>query len=147
MANFNFNKTILGGKLTADAELKTTNSGTSVTQFTIAVNRRGKEGEQSADFITCVAWKGTAEFITRYFRKGSSICVVGRIQTRSWKDQDGNNRYATEVVVDEAMFVDSKGEVQPTFGQASVPQSVPQASPAYNPNSLEEFADDEELPF
>lgn len=147
MANLNLNKVILGGKLTADAELKSTNSGTSVTQFTIAVNRRGKDGEQSADFITCVAWKGTAEFITRYFRKGSSICVVGRIQTRSWKDQDGNNRYATEVVVDEAMFVDSKGES--TFGQAtpSMPQSVPQASPAYNSSNLEELADDEELPF
>jgi single-strand DNA-binding protein len=147
MANFNFNKTILGGKLTADAELKTTQSGTSVTQFTIAVNRRGKDGEQSADFITCVAWRGTAEFITRYFRKGSSICVVGRIQTRSWKDQNGNNRYATEVVVDEAMFVDSKGDA--TIGQAtqSMPQSVPQAVPAYNSSSLEELDDDEELPF
>ena len=110
MANFNFNKVILGGNLTADPELKTTSNGTSVTQFCIAVNRRGKEGGQQADFINCVAWKGTAEFITKYFRKASTICVTGRIQTRTWKDQSGNNRYATEVMVEEATFVDSKNE-------------------------------------
>ena len=138
MANLNLNKTILGGKLTADPELKTTPNGTSVTQFTVAVNRRSKDGEQKADFINCVAWKNTAEFITRYFRKGSSICIAGRIQTRSWQDQNGNNRYATEVVVEEASFVDSKSEAQPTYGQQNAPQSAPQ---------FEELADDDELPF
>ena len=85
MANFNFNKVILGGRLTADPELKTTPSGVSVTSFTVAVNRRfsGKNGEETqADFINVTAWRQNAEFITRYFHKASSICVVGTIQTR-----------------------------------------------------------------
>ena len=112
MANFNLNKTILGGRLTADPELKTTPTGVSVTSFTVAVNRRGKgkDGETKADFINVTAWRGLAEFITRHFRKGSSICVVGEIQTRSWTDPQGQKHYATEVVADEAYFVDSKGE-------------------------------------
>ena len=111
MANFNFNRVILGGRLTADPELKTTGTGVSVTSFTIAVNRRfsGKNSEEAqADFINCTAWRQQAELITRYFRKGSSICVVGSIQTRSWTDNNGAKRYATEVVVDEVNFVDSK---------------------------------------
>ena len=85
MANFNFNKVILGGRLTADPELKTTPSGVSVTSFTVAVNRRyqAKEsGESQADFINVTAWRQTAEFVTRFFRKASSICIVGSIQTR-----------------------------------------------------------------
>ena len=112
MANFNINKVILGGRLTADTELKTTPSGVSVCTFGLAVNRKySKEGEQTTDFINCVAWRTTAEFISRYFKKGSSLCVVGNIQTRNWEDpQTKQKRYATEVIVDEAMFVDSKGE-------------------------------------
>lgn len=110
-ANFNFNKVILGGKITADIELKQTQSGVSVCSFSVAVNRRKTaEGEQKADFINCVAWRGIAEFVSKYFRKGSSICVTGSIQTRSWEDQNKQKRYATEVVVEEACFVDSKGE-------------------------------------
>lgn len=113
MANFNFNKVILGGRLTADPELKTTPSGISVTSFTVAVNRRfgGKAGEEAqADFFNVTAWRQTAEFITRYFRKASSICVVGTIQTRTWTDQQGQKRFATEIVADEAYFVDAKSE-------------------------------------
>ena len=111
MANFNFNKAILGGRLTASPELKTTPSGTNVTTFTIAVNRRGgKDGQTQSDFINCVAWEKRAELICKFFGKGSSICVVGEIQTRSWKDNNGNNRYATEVLVSEVNFVDSKNE-------------------------------------
>lgn len=113
MANFNFNKVILGGRLTADPELKTTPSGISVTSFTVAVNRRfgGKNGEDTqADFFNVTAWRQTAEFVTRYFRKASSICVVGSIQTRSWTDQSGQKRFATEIVADEAYFVDAKSE-------------------------------------
>ena len=115
MANLNLNKVILAGRLTADPELKQTQSGLAVLTFTLAINRRfakGADGQaaQQADFITCVAWRQTAEFIARYFRKGSCLCVTGSIQTRSWQDQQGQKRYATEVVVDEAMFVDSKGE-------------------------------------
>ncbi len=109
MANFNFNKVILGGRLTANPELKQTTSGTFVTSFAIAVNRRGSKTNE-VDFINCQAWRATAEFISKYFQKGSSICVTGQLQVRSWKDNQGNNRYATEVVVDEANFVDSKSD-------------------------------------
>ena len=170
MANFNFNKVILGGRLTADPELKTTASGIVVTSFTIAVNRRfgGRNGEDSqADFINVTAWRQTAEFITRYFRKASSICIVGSIQTRSWTDNQGNKRYSTEVVADEAMFVDSKNEgpaiqnAAPAYGQYSQPASyMPegyssygnQAAPVYNAGAssapkFEEITDDDELPF
>ena len=117
MANLNLNKVVLAGKLTADPELKRTQSDISVLSFTIAVNRRfagksadGQPAQSQADFISCVAWRQTAEFISRFFHKGSSICVTGSIQTRNWQDQNGQKRYATEVIVDEAMFVDSKGE-------------------------------------
>ena len=113
MSSFNFNKVILGGRITADPELKSTPSGISVTSFTVAVNRsyRGKNGEETqADFINVTAWRQTAEFITRHFHKASSICIVGSIQTRSYTDKQGQKRYATEVVADEAHFVDSKSE-------------------------------------
>ena len=110
MANFNFNKVILGGRLTADPELKTTTTGVSVTSFSIAVNRRfsGKNGEDNqADFINVTAWRQTAEFITRYFRKASSICIVGSIQTRNY-EKDGQRVYVTEVVAEEAYFAATK---------------------------------------
>ena len=115
MANFNLNKVILGGRITATPELKVTPQGTPVTAFSIAVNRRYRPSEANtqqpqADFINCVAWRQTAEFVSKYFAKGSSICVSGSIQTRNWTDQNGQKRYATEVIVDEAMFVDSKSE-------------------------------------
>lgn len=112
MANYNFNKVILGGRLTDSPELKTTGTGVTVTSFTIAVNR--KYGEQQTDFINCQAWRQTAEFICRYFRKGSSISVVGSIQTRKWQDSNGQNRTATDVVVDEAYFVDGKNDAGQT---------------------------------
>jgi len=108
MANFNFNKVILGGRLTADPELKTTPSGVSVTTFTVAVNRRSEK--QPADFFDVTAWRQTAEFVTRYFRKASSICIVGSLQTRSWTDKQGQKRFATEIVADEVFFVDALRE-------------------------------------
>ena len=155
MANFNFNKVILGGRLTADPELKTTPSGVSVTSFTVAVNRRfsGKNGEETqADFINVTAWRQTAEFITRFFRKASSICVVGTIQTRSWTDNQGQKRYATEVVADEAYFVDAKSESPVSGGSqgAYVPDNY--GPPAFSSQQagapkFEELSDDEELPF
>ena len=115
MANLNLNKVILGGRLASDPELKSTTSGVSVTSFKIAVNRRyQKDAEQQADFISITAWRQTAEFICKYFRKGSSICVVGELQTRSWTDSNNNKCYATEVVASEALFVDSKGETTDT---------------------------------
>lgn len=108
MANFNLNKVILGGRLTSDVELKQTQSGVFVTQFSIAVNRKGKDAQ--TDFIDIVAWRQTAEFISKYFKKGSSICIVGSIQKREYRDKNGSKRYATEVVADEANFVDSKSD-------------------------------------
>ena len=125
MANFNFNKVIIGGRLTADPELKTTPSGVSVTSFTVAVNRnyRSKSGEEpQADFINVTAWRQTAEFISRYFRKASSICIVGSIQTRNWTDNQGQKRYSTEVVADEACFVDAKSESPIAVQQAAEKQ-------------------------
>ncbi len=155
MANFNLNKVILGGRLTADPELKMTASGIPVTNFSIAVNRRfqsksqdGQQQSQQADFINCIAWRSTAEFITRYFRRGSSICVTGSIQTRSWTDQQGQKRYATDVVVDEALFVDAKGEGGTAGGYT--PDAY--GAPAYTGGNsaaakFEEISDDDDLPF
>ena len=138
MANFSFNKAILGGRLTANPELKTTPSGTNVTTFTIAVNRKGgKDGQTQSDFINCVAWEKRAELICKYFVKGSSICVVGEIQVRPWKDKDGNNRYSTEVNVSEVQFVDSKSE-------------NPNAAPSFTPAQASSFVEmdgSDDLPF
>lgn len=136
MANLNFNKVILGGRLTADSELKQTPQGVSVTSFAIAINR--KSNKDVTDFINCVAWRSTAEFISKYFHKGSSIVLDGEIQVRTWKDQQGKNRYATEVIVSDAYFVDSKGETE-------VPQ---QAFKTPNEPCFEEIDNtDDDLPF
>lgn len=104
-----FNVVILTGRLTADPELKTTPNGISVTTFSIAVSRRYKAGEATqADFINIVAWRQTAEFITKYFTKGSMIGIEGSIQTRRYTDKDGKNRTVFEVVASNAQFVESK---------------------------------------
>lgn len=103
------NKVILIGRLTADPELKQTASGVSVINFTIAVNRKYKQdGEKIADFINIIAWKERAEFVSKYFSKGNPICICGEIQTRKWKDKNGENRYATEINASEVNFVESK---------------------------------------
>lgn len=129
MANFNLNKVVLGGRLTSDIEIKKTPQGNSVASFSIAIRRKGKDAE--TDFINCVAWRNTAEFISQYFKKGSSICVTGSIQVRSWED-NGNKRYATEVLVEDALFVDSKADNELTF----------QTEPKF-----ENVDNDEDLPF
>ena len=147
MSNLNFNRVILGGHITSDPELKTTQSGLSVTTFSVAVNRRGgKDQEQKTDFITCTAWRATAEFITRYFRKGSSIFLVGSLQQRTWTDQDGNKRYALEVLVDEAHFVDSKNEATGTTEQQPT-NYIPQQYLGSAPANFEANAGDDDLPF
>lgn len=120
MANFNFNKVIIGGRLTADAELMQTASGISVTSFSIAVNRKGADNK--TDFIDVVAWRQTAEFICNYFRKGSSICIVGNLQKREWTDKNGQKRYVTEVIADEVCFVDSKTDEAMNRTPVSAPQ-------------------------
>jgi single-strand DNA-binding protein len=150
MSNLNLNKVVLSGRLTADVELKQTQNGIAVATFTLAINRRAMQGKpQETDFINCQAWRGTAEFVSKYFNKGSAICVTGSIQTRSWNDNNGNKRYATEVVVDEVMFVDSRSDSQ----------NAPQSTEAYNPytnpthpskiemNDIRAVDTDEDLPF
>ena len=154
MSSLNLNKVILCGRLTADPELKQTTSGIAVVSFSLAVNRRyqskstdGTQAQQT-DFINVVAWRQTAEFISRYFRRGSALCITGSIQTRTWQDQQGQKRYATEVVADEAMFVDSKNDS--TAGGSNAPDtynapsysSTPAASPKF-----EELKTDDDLPF
>lgn len=140
------NKAIIVGNLTKDPEQRTTPNGTAVTSFTVAVNRRYKsqDGQQQTDFINCVAWRSTAEFIAKYFTKGSRIGIVGTIQTRTYDDQNGNKRYVTEVVVDEAEFVTSKAQ----GAQKPTEQESKTADELFG-EDLADFQplDDAELPF
>lgn len=156
MSSLNLNKVVLCGRLTADPELKQSTSGISVVNFTLAVNRRFQSrsneaaGGQQADFISLVAWRQTAEFISKYFKKGSALCVTGSIQTRSWQDQQGQRRYATEVVVDEAMFVDSRNEAGATGGYTPDAYGAPAPSfstPDAGTPNFEELKADDDLPF
>ena len=153
MSSLNLNKVILCGRLTADPELKQTTNGVAVVSFSLAVNRRyqtkSADGAQSqqTDFINVVAWRQTAEFISRYFHKGSALCLTGSIQTRTWQDQQGQKRYATEVVADEEMFVDSKndsnaGGYAPDNYNAPSYSSAPNTAPKF-----EELKTDDDLPF
>ena len=152
MSSLNLNKVILVGRLTAEPELKQTPSGVSVIRFTVAVNRRrtrnAEQSEQQADFITVTAWRQTAEFISKYFRKGSAICITGSIQTSSWTDQQGQKRYSTEVVADEAMFVDSRSEgatggyAPDAYGSAPSYSSTEAIAP-----NFEDHNTDDDLPF
>lgn len=156
MANFNFNKVILGGRLTADPELKTTQTGIPVVSFSIAVNRRYQSKDapqQQTDFFNITAWRATAEFVSKYFRKGSSICITGSVQNRSWTDQQGVKRYATDIVADEVMFVDSRQE-SGNSGAGAAPQYTPDAyntpsfsTPAASAPKFEEVKTDDDLPF
>ena len=150
MSSLNLNKVVLCGRLTADPELRQTNNGIAVVRFTLAVNRRmtknadGSQNQQ-ADFISVVAWRERAEFIARYFRKGSALCITGSIQTSSWQDQQGQKRYATEVVADDAMFVDSKNEggaAPADTYNAPAYSSSPASAPKF-----EELKTDDDLPF
>ena len=164
------NKVILMGRLTADPELRQTPQGTAVTRFTVAVNRRySKDSQQQADFITCVAWRQTAEFICRFFSKGRMIAVEGSLQVRTWDDRDGKRQYSTEVIVDNAEFTGSKNETgassngsyQQNFGggfqepqtnnSSSFESSAPSQSSANDGFMDLEFSDDagseDDLPF
>ena len=155
MSNLNLNKVVLAGRLTSDPELKQTTSGISVVSVSLAINRRRArsdqaDAQQQTDFINLVAWRQTAEFISKYFKKGSALCVTGSIQTRTWTDQQEQKRYATEVVVDEAMFVDSRGEAgdsgasYTTDAYGSAPSYSSQAGSAPN---FEDHNTDDDLPF
>lgn len=130
------NQCQLLGRLTRDPELKSTPQGTPVTSFTLAVDRRFNR--EKADYINVVAWRQTAEFIAKHFRKGQRIAVVGSIQTRSWEDNEGNKRFATEVLADSVYFADAKKE-----GEAGS-----YAENAMTSGGFEEVdINDEDLPF
>lgn len=150
------NVVALLGRLTADPELRRTPSGVSVTTFTVAVNRSyvKQGGERQTDFIDVVAWRNTAEFVSKYFRKGQMIAVQGSIQTRSYEDKQGNKRKAVEVLADNISFADSKGSSQsgqqnnsyaaPDFAAPAMP------APSFSQGSADDFAvvdDNEDLPF
>lgn len=103
------NNVVLTGRLSRDPEIKQTQSGVSVCNFCIAVDRQYKSGEEKiCDFINCVAWRGTADFVSKYFHKGDGIGVTGSIQTRKWVTDGGENRYATEVLCQQVSFLDGK---------------------------------------
>ncbi len=107
------NKIVLMGRLTRDPEVRYTQTdNVQVTNFTLAVNRRfSKQGEErQADFINIVAWNKTAEFCSKYFKKGQQVAIIGRLQTRSWEDEQGQKHYSTEVVAEETYFADTKKE-------------------------------------
>lgn len=124
------NKVILIGRLTADPEVRQTQSGDNVCSFTIAVDRRFSK-ERKADFINCVAWGNACNFLARFFTKGKLLAVIGRLETRSWEDKQGNKRYATEVTVEELDFAESKSK-------------SPSSS---NDSGYTEISADEDLPF
>ena len=150
-----FNKVILIGNMTADPELKQTQSGTSVCSFSIAVNRRFSKNEQgqTVDFINIVAWRQSADFVCRYFKKGNPILVCGQLQTRTWTDNQGQKRYATEVIADEVSFVAPAGAGAAPVGgapQGDVYAPAAYGAPAFNTAgsaNFEEIPSDESLPF
>lgn len=142
------NKAIIVGNLVKNPEQRSTANGTAVTSFTVAVRRRYKDadGNYQADFINCVAWRSTAEFVAKHFTKGSRIGVAGTIQTRTYDDQNGVRRYVTEVVVDEAEFVTSKA--QNTGIQKPSEQESRTADELFAEDLADfEPLDDSELPF
>ncbi len=147
-----FNKVILIGNMTADPELKQTTGGISVCSFSIAVNRRfarADQGQQNVDFINIVTWRQQAEFVARYFKKGNPILICGQIQTRTWSDNQGQKRYATEVVADEVSFVASAAQTAQGQGTAAyTPEAY--ATPSFGSNggaTFEEIPNDDSLPF
>ena len=134
------NKVELVGRLTKDPEIKLTTNQTQFCNFTVAVDRRFKDqnGQRQADFINCVAWRQTAVFIQKYFRKGNRIGLVGSIQTRSYDDQSGQKKFITEVVIDEAEFVESAGAPAGDVYRPEPASPVPTQS--FNPPSAESVA-------
>lgn len=153
------NNAVLIGRLTADPELKHTQNGNAVTGFSIAVDRPYQKAgeERQADFIDIVAWRGTAEFICKYFKKGRKIAVQGAIQTRSYTDKDGNKRKAFEIVADNVHFADSKRDTSaPAMGggmyqqPTARPEVASAPAPAYtsgDTGDFEEILNDDDLPF
>lgn len=141
------NRVVLMGRVTADPELKQTPNGVAVTTFSLAVERNyaAKGAERQTDFFNCVAWRGTAEFITRYFTKGKMMAAEGSLQTRSYEDKNGNKRHVTEVMVEQVYFAGDSGA---SHGQQPT-TPTPAAPIAFNSGSVEDFQEieDDDLPF
>jgi single-strand DNA-binding protein len=140
------NKIVIMGRLVSDPEMRRTGSGVAVTNFTIACDRDfGQNGEKETDFIECVAWRQTGEFVSKYFTKGRMAVVSGRLQIRNWEDKDGNKRKSAEVVAEDVYFGDSKNSNADnstgTFGGYAAPASAPATDFAM----LDD--DDSQLPF
>ena len=154
--SLNLNKTILAGRLVYAPEVKQTPSGNAVCNIRIAVNRRVSGGDHpESDFFNVTAWNNTAEFIGRYFERGSAICIVGRVQNRSYTDKDGNKRTLTEIIADEAHFVESKATADANtykdpathpFEVAGQPIPAP-VNPVSPAPSFEQIKADDDLPF
>ena len=146
------NKIILMGRLARDPELRRTGSGIAVTSFRLACDRdfKSQSGEKETDWIDVVAWRNTAEFVSKYFTKGRLAIVEGRLQTRDWTDKDGNKRVATEVVADNVYFGDSKRDGASDYGAVpaySAP-SRPAAAPMGGHSDFAEIGEEDgELPF
>ena len=146
------NKIILMGRLARDPELRRTGSGIAVTSFRLACDRdfKSQSGEKETDWIDVVAWRNTAEFVSKYFTKGRLAIVEGRLQTRDWTDKDGNKRVATEVVAENVHFGDSKRDGAGDYGAApaySAP-SRPAAAPMSGHSDFAEIGEEDgELPF
>lgn len=159
MSNFYYNNVQIGGKLTRDPELKTTGSGVTLTDFTIAVNDgKDQNGDSKAYFFKVTAWRQTAEFVTRYFRKGSSIFITGKLVNKEWTGTDGAKRVSTEITADRVYFVDSRAESplastkitdgDGTFAPKQESTYIPDAYKAVPAPKMEEVdPDSEELPF
>lgn len=143
------NKTILMGRLTKNPELRYTQTNIPVATFTLAVDRGYKKDDaQNTDFINIVAWRNTAEFVSKWFTKGQLVAVSGRIQSRSFKDKDGNNRNAVEVVADECFFAESKRNDAPTAAPTETVSNTYEPSEDVSSTEFEELiGDDGELPF
>ena len=141
------NNAFVMGRLTRDPELRQTQGGVPVVSFSIAINRRFQKDQ--TDFINCVAWRQTAEFVAKWFQKGSMIAVVGSIQTRRYTDNEGKERTVTEVVADEAYFTGSKAESGTGFGgQAPVAPAFEEAAPQFDQGGFGTIEDaDDDLPF
>lgn len=141
------NHITLMGRLTRDPELRRTDSGISVASFTLAVDRDYSKGsEKETDFIDIVAWRSTAEFVEKYFSKGRMAVVSGRLQIRSWKDKEGNNRKTAEVVADNVYFGDSKSDNKPTGG-VKTNDAEPEAYEPEQFTMLDDSTTDDWIPF
>lgn len=140
------NKWIVIGRLVADPELRTTQSGKTVATFRIAVER-DRTKEQKTDFFSCVAWQGTAEFIARWFRKGQLIALVGRAENREWQDKNDNKRLTTEFIVSEAYFAGDKREESPAGNNYAPAVGYPENDPTEQAEFEELIGDDTSLPF